>query len=161
MTKLMRSLRQILALAVAGWTLSAPAAIHSRHPAPVVDPTVPVPVITFDQMSFDFGKIPAGKTVMHVFKVTNTGTAPLRLEDVKPICGCTSVVVENQRDLKPGESTEILAAYTAEKDFTGQMRKTIMVVCNDPAHSKLTLRLAGDVLPPEGKREETAASAAH
>lgn len=123
------------------------AAVHSRYPAPVIDPSIPVPVVTFDQMSFDFGNIPAAQTVVHAFLVINTGQAPLQLEDVKAVRGCTSTRV-GQRILKPGGTTPIQAAYTPEKGFTGAMRKTIMVVCNDPAHPKLTLRLSGNVLPP-------------
>jgi hypothetical protein len=123
------------------------AAIHSRYPAPVVDPSVPAPVITFDQMFFDFGKIPAGQTVVHDFIVSNTGRAPLQLEKVDAVCGCTSTLV-GKRSLNPGESTKIIAVYTPEKGFTGAMQKTILVVCNDPAHPKLTLRFGGKVIPP-------------
>jgi hypothetical protein len=145
-TIVLRSVRRLFGVALLFGTLSASAAIHSRHPAPVVDPSVPVPTITFDQTSFNFGKIPAGQTVVHTFIVMNTGRAPLQLEEVKAVCGCTSTVV-GKRSLKPGETTEIQAAYTPEKGFTGAMRKTIMIVCNDPAHAKLTLRLSGTVLP--------------
>lgn len=136
------------AVALAG--LSAAAAIHSRFPPRKIDPNIPAPVITFDRMNFDFGKIPAGGTVTHDFLVTNTGRATLQLQDVKPVCGCTSTVV-GKRELKPGESTDILAAYTAEKGFSGPMRKTILIYCNDPAHPRLTLRMAGTVLAPEKK----------
>jgi hypothetical protein len=126
--------------------LDCPAAIHSRHPAPPVDPNVPVPVITFDQMSFDFGKIAAEKPVVHSFIVSNTGKATLHIEEVKAICGCTSTLV-GKKDLEVGETTEIQVAYTPEKGFSGAARKTIVVSSNDPARPKLTLRFAADVLP--------------
>jgi len=105
-----------------------------------------VPVITFDQMFFNFGKVRHGQTVVHGFKVTNTGTATLHLKEVKAICGCTSTVV-GKMDLAPGESTEIEAEFTPENDFSGGVRKSILVVSDAPAHSKLTLRFAADVLP--------------
>lgn len=140
-------LLRIAALALGvGAHQGSTAAVHSRHPAPVVDPSVPAPVIVFDRMFFDFGKIAAGQTVMHGFTVSNTGRAALRLEKVAAVCGCTSTLV-GKWDLNPGESTTIVAAYTPPKGFAGAMQKTILIVCNDPAHPKLTLRFGGNVLP--------------
>jgi hypothetical protein len=126
------------------------AAIHSLPGAGTgsIDPSIPAPVITFDDMNFNFGKIPAQKSVTHAYVVVNTGKATLHIEEIKAVCGCTSTVV-GKKDLEPGESTEIQAVYTPEKGFSGPARKTIMVMSNDPAHPRLTLRFAADVLPAE------------
>ncbi len=112
--------------------------------------SAPAPAITIDHKFFDFGKIRHDQTVSHGFEVSNTGKATLHIKEVKAICGCTSTVV-GKMDLAPGESTIIEAEFTPEKDFSGAVRKAILVVCDDPAHSKLTLRFAADVLPPSGK----------
>jgi hypothetical protein len=104
------------------------------------------PVITFDQKFFDFGKIPHDQTVVHRYKVSNTGNATLHIKAVHANCGCTSTVV-GKMDLEPGESTEIEAAFTPESAFSGAVRKTILVISDAPAHSELTLRFAADVLP--------------
>jgi hypothetical protein len=129
------------------------AAIHSRPGAGTgsIDPSVPAPVITFDDTFFNFGKIPAQKSVTHAFVVVNTGKATLHIDEVKAVCGCTSTVV-GKKDLEPGESTEIQTVYTPEKGFSGAARKTIMVMSNDPAHPKLTLRFAADVLPDDSAK---------
>ncbi len=124
-------------------------AAAAQTPAPAQAPTlVPprVPVITFDQKFFDFGKILHEQTVVHRYKVSNTGNATLHIKAVHANCGCTSTVV-GKMDLEPGESTEIEASFTPESDFSGAVRKTIMVVSDAPAHSTLTLRFAADVLP--------------
>lgn len=118
--------------------------VAAETPAPAA---TPAPVITFDQMFFNFGKVRHGQTVVHGFKVTNTGNATLHIKEVKAVCGCTSTVV-GKMDLTPGESTEIEAEFTPEDDFSGAVRKAIMVVSDAPAHPVLTLRFAAEVLPP-------------
>lgn len=148
LNSVVRSGHRAVALYALLMSLTCSAAVHSRYPAPPVDPNVPVPVISFDQMSFDFGRIAAEKAVAHTFIVVNTGKATLHIEDVKAICGCTSTLV-GKKDLEPGESTEIQATYTPEKGFSGLARKTIVVTSNDPAHSKLTLRISAAVAPSE------------
>ncbi len=123
---------------------NATAAIHSRFPPIKLDPNIPVPTITFDQTRYDFGQIATGQKVAHAFIVTNTGRALLRIEKPHASCGCTTATIGEQ-ELKPGESTQIVATYTAPERFTGAMRKSVLVISNDPIHGKLTLRLAGNV----------------
>jgi len=122
-------------------------AAHTHAP-PQPPASVPsaVPVITVDEMFFDFGEIQHGKTVAHGFKVSNTGQATLHIKEIHANCGCTSTLI-GKNDLEPGESTEIEAEFTPEKEFSGPVRKTILVVSDAPAHSKLILRFAADVLP--------------
>ena len=38
----------------------------------------------------DFGKIPQGKPVFYFFDIENTGTTPLKLDNVQASCGCTT-----------------------------------------------------------------------
>jgi hypothetical protein len=118
----------------------------AQTPAPIPTSAAassPVPVITFDQESFDFGKIELGKTIVHRFKVSNTGNATLHIKKVQASCGCTSTLV-GKMDLAPGENTEIEAAFTPES-ASGPVRKSIRVISDDPAHSKLTLHFRADV----------------
>src|SRR6188768_4185340 len=39
---------------------------------------------------YDFGKIPQGKPVTHIFEVTNTGKTALTITNVQASCGCTT-----------------------------------------------------------------------
>src|SRR5947209_15245475 len=97
--------------------IAVPAAVQSAPAAPAS----PVPQITFDQTSFDFGKIQFGQTVVHRFKVSNTGHANLHIKKVQAACGCTSTLI-GKMDLAPGEHTEIEAAFTPESGW-GPVRK--------------------------------------
>src|SRR5690349_5484799 len=50
----------------------------------------PLTTIALAESSFDFGNIKKGDKVEHVYEVTNTGTNPLVISEVKPGCGCTA-----------------------------------------------------------------------
>jgi hypothetical protein len=95
-------------IAAASFLFRAAAQMPAPASAAAVAPSL-APVITFDQNFFDFGKIKQKQTVIHGFKVSNTGNAPLHIKAVHANCGCTSTVV-GKMNLEPGESTEIEAA---------------------------------------------------
>jgi hypothetical protein len=49
----------------------------------------PLTTIAFSETDHNFGDIKKGEKVEHVYEVTNTGTNPLIISNVKPGCGCT------------------------------------------------------------------------
>ncbi len=48
------------------------------------DGTEPVPVIEFDQATYDFKQVSQGEIVKHDFRVFNRGEASLEIKKVKP-----------------------------------------------------------------------------
>ena len=83
--------------------------------------------LTVREMSFDFGKIPQGKPVTHVFIVANNGTEPLILENVQASCGCTTP--EWTKDPIPaGGTKEIKVGYNAAAE--GTFTKSISIFYN-------------------------------
>ena len=50
----------------------------------------PAEGLTLKETEFDFGKIPQGKPVTHIFEFTNTSGKPFALENVLASCGCTT-----------------------------------------------------------------------
>lgn len=89
--------------------------------APKTDP------LLVREMSYDFGKIPQGKPVTHVFVVSNTGSEPLILENVQASCGCTTP--EWSRDPIPtGGTKEIKVGYNAAAE--GVFSKSISIFYN-------------------------------
>ena len=104
------------------------------------------PKISFDATHFDFGRISPDKKVSHLYKVTNTGNAILSITNVRPACGCTSTVT-GQWSVKPGDSTEIEATFDP-KGQRGIVRKSIVVVSNDPQTPELTLTFDAEVVQP-------------
>jgi hypothetical protein len=104
------------------------------------------PKISFDATHFDFGRIGPDKKVSHHYKVTNAGNAILSITNVRPACGCTSTVT-GQWSVKPGESTDIEATFDP-KGQRGIVRKSIVVVSNDPAAPEMTLTFDAEVVQP-------------
>ena len=81
-------------------------------------------VLLLKQSSYDFGKIQQGRPVTHIFEVVNTGTEPIRLENVQATCGCTTP--EWNRDLiQPGASATIKVGYNSASE--GAFNKTVAV----------------------------------
>lgn len=69
-------------------------------------------VLELKETVFDFGKIPQGKPVYHIFEIVNTGSEPLKLDNVQASCGCTTP--EWSRDpIAPGATAEIKVGYNA------------------------------------------------
>jgi copper(I)-binding protein len=101
------------------------------------------PEVAIDQPAFDFGSIPQGKKVEHVFTIKNRGDAPLNIKSVRPSCGCTATSVTTSV-IPPGKSGGIKASYDST-NFSGAIQKTVAVDTNDPKVPTSTLILRGTV----------------
>jgi len=97
--------------------------------------------IKFDNTLHDFGKIPDGKNVSFKFKFTNTGKAPLLLQQPESSCDCTIPVV-SKAPVLPGKTNEILVTFKPEN--SGPFFRTITVKSN-ATNGKITLTIQGTV----------------
>jgi copper(I)-binding protein len=101
------------------------------------------PEIVIDQPSYDFGTIPQGKKVEHVFTLRNAGDAPLIINNVRPSCGCTAASVTTSV-IPPGKTGGIKSSFDSS-NFTGTVHKTIAVDTNASRSPVTTLNLKGTV----------------
>ena len=84
-------------------------------------------VLVLKHVSYDFGKIQQGRPVTHLFEVTNSGTEPLRIENVQASCGCTTP--EWSYDpVQPGGTTIIKVGYNAAAE--GPFQKSVTIQYN-------------------------------
>lgn len=104
----------------------------------------PQPAISFDAMHHNFGKISPDKKVGHKFKVFNKGNAVLNITGVNPSCGCT-YTAPAKWSLTPGESTEIEAIFNPT-GYRGPVRKSLVVISNDPKKPSETLTFEAEVI---------------
>jgi hypothetical protein len=95
---------------------------------PETKPEGPLPVIEFDTMDHDFGTVTEGQKVIHVYKVKNTGQAPLIIQNAAPSCGCT-VPDWTKAPIPVGESGFVKAEFDT-KGKPGMNNKTITVTAN-------------------------------
>lgn len=102
------------------------------------------PVIQFEKTHHDFGRISQERKVAAKYRVSNTGNAFLNITQVRPACGCTYTML-GKWSLGPGESTEIEAQFDP-KGMRGAVRKSILVVSDDPRNPSVTLTLEAEVV---------------
>ncbi len=107
--------------------------------ATVVPAATSGPKIQFAETLFDFGKISSGELAKHEFVFTNTGSATLEINDVRPGCGCTTAGTWDKK-VEPGK-TGIIPLQFNSTGFSGTVTKSATVTCNDPGQSNLVLQL--------------------
>lgn len=119
-------------------TISSPVATAQSSDTLANDASKPVPEsITLKETEFDFGKIPQGKPVTHVFEFKNIGTTPLSLDNVQASCGCTTPVW-NKDTLAPGASSKITVGYNAQNE--GSFTKPVTITYNGDQSTQIIIK---------------------
>jgi len=96
--------------------------------------------LTLRESEFDFGKIPQGKPVTHVFEFTNTGDKSFALDNVQASCGCTTPEW-NKETIAPGATASIKVGYNAVTE--GPFNKTVSITYNGTETKQIIIK--GDV----------------
>lgn len=117
---------------------------------PVADST---DILRLREAEHDFASIPQGKPVYYSFNIVNTGTTPLKLDDVHASCGCTTP--EWSRDaIAPGATQVIRVGYNAMAE--GYFEKFITITYQ--TNKTKQLKIKGTVWKaPEGSAPVNAA----
>ncbi len=80
---------------------------------------------------WDFGYIPQGGSVSHIFQVKNIGEDTLIIVRVRPGCACTMVPLSKDR-LAPNEIADLEVIFNSEKIRKGRTSKSIQIISTDP-----------------------------
>ncbi|MEO8821698.1 MAG: DUF1573 domain-containing protein [Ginsengibacter sp.] len=96
--------------------------------------------LSLQETEFDFGKIPQGKPVTHIFKFSNNGTMPFALQNVQTSCGCTTPEW-NKDTVAIGQTAEIKVGYNAAND--GPFNKPVTITYNGTQIKQIIIK--GDV----------------
>jgi hypothetical protein len=99
--------------------------------------TTPPEVVSLKETEYDFGKIPQGKPVTHIFAFTNTGSTPLKLDNVQASCGCTTPEWSKD-EVAPGATAKITVGYNAAAD--GPFTKYITITYNGTQNKQVTIK---------------------
>lgn len=86
-----------------------------------------------------FNSKPQDKEVVAKYKFTNSGSKPIKIQNVRTSCGCTTAAL-SKTDYAPGESGEIEAKFTFS-GRTGQQEKAITVDTTDNPQQPTVLKL--------------------
>lgn len=88
------------------------------------------PVISFDKREWDWGSFSEDNPIQKcVFTFTNTGDAPLVINQAVASCGCT-VPKFTKTPVRPGETGTINVTYSGKGKVPGHFRKSITVHSN-------------------------------
>ena len=88
--------------------------------------------------SYNFGKIPQGKPVIHIFEIQNIGKSSLKLDNVQASCGCTTPEWEKNKEISSGQKSTIKVGYNAASE--GPFTKTITITYNETQNKIITIK---------------------
>lgn len=91
---------------------------------PTLLPARPKVVAWLTEQRHDFGELPAGKPVTHIFRFKNTSPDTILLQTVRTTCGCTAVRYPETR-IAPGGTGDLTVEYDAAQ--SGRFQKKIRV----------------------------------
>ena len=94
--------------------------------------------------SHDFGEIPEGQAVEHVFILNNIGKTPLEIKSITPDCNCAKVRLSANR-IKPGKQAEIIVTFDSQGQG-GSFTKLVIIETNDPIEPIKMIKIKGTVI---------------
>jgi Protein of unknown function (DUF1573) len=103
---------------------------------------VPADVLQIQDNVHNFGKIPQGRPATCTFEIVNTGSVPLKLDNVQASCGCTTPVWSRD-PIEAGGVGRIVVGYNAYAQ--GPFTKTVTIIYNTNRTKLLTI--SGEVYP--------------
>lgn len=102
-----------------------------------------LPVITFEESKYAFGKIKEGDFAEYSFKFKNTGEGDLLIASANASCGCT-VPDYPKGIIKPGEEGFVKVKFDS-KGKVGVFEKTVNLTCNTEIRETV-LTISGEVI---------------
>jgi len=85
--------------------------------------------VEFNKMVHDFGDVKPEVENKTTFRLKNTGTKPLIVENVQASCGCTTPK-KPEKPILPGQSDEIQVSFKSNPGQTGVQNKSVTVTTN-------------------------------
>jgi hypothetical protein len=111
--------------------------------AAIVSAQVMGPKMSISEPIHDFGDIIEGETVVHNYKVINSGGDLLVINSVRASCGCTAAIPE-KKELEPGEATEIEVKFNTQ-GRRGHQKKYVYLFSNDAENPEYRLTFTAHI----------------
>lgn len=137
MTKIFSLLAGIL-LTVAASAQITPAPVPPVNGSAVKSVVPDENLLILKESEYDFGKIPQGKPVTHVFAFENKSKDTLKISNVVASCGCTTPEWEKDKPVASGTGGKITVGYNAAAE--GPFNKQITITYNDGQVRLMTIK---------------------
>jgi Protein of unknown function (DUF1573) len=128
----------IAVLFLVAFAFSANAQVVSTDQVPPKTSAGAEEVLGMQETTFDFGKIPQGKPVTHIFDVVNNGKDSLKISNIQASCGCTTPEWEREKVQAAGGKTRITVGYNAAAE--GPFSKFITITYNGTQTKQITIK---------------------
>ena len=89
----------------------APVTASVAQTAPVAQTDI-TKVLEFKESTHDFGKIVMGKPVEFDVTFKNISSEPVKIENVKVGCGCTTPKYDKEKAIAPGETSKVTLGFS-------------------------------------------------
>ncbi len=103
------------------------------------------PIMTLESMVVDYGTIVQNADPLRILKFTNTGDAPLVIQNARGSCGCT-VPTWPKKPIMPGETSELEIRYATNR--VGHFSKTVTLTTNEMDGEPHVVKVTGMVNKP-------------
>ncbi len=103
------------------------------------------PELFIEQAEFDFGALPSGSMVSHIFVLENRGNETLKIRDIKTSCGCTTP--DEKVMAIPAGKQKKLKVEMDLKGRSGPQTQFVTLTSNDPEQRSYNLKLFGEAIP--------------
>lgn len=111
------------------------------------------PKVVVRDNDFDFGYTPEGLSAIHRFWVVNEGDQPLKINKVRPSCGCTTVPL-TKNVLAPKDSVAMDLKFDTKR-FHGKVSKSATIEDADTTQHDEKLRFTATINDFQGWVEPT------
>ena len=119
-----------------------------RKDAPAIEGGSPIaedaPVLWIEDPVFDWGKAYQGEQLEHTFVIENRGKAPLDIDAIRPVCGCTFARdADRKKGIQPGEKSSI-TLHVDTTTLSGPSKKDTEIISNAAGDNRLWMQ--GEVI---------------
>ncbi len=98
-----------------------------------------LPILTWNEVVYDFGTIFEGDVVTKDFSFTNTGTAPLLILKATSTCGCT-IPEWPKTPIAPDSTSSIKVKFNSLHKAGAQSKEVTIFANTFPNSSKITIK---------------------
>lgn len=102
-------------------------------------------VLEFKEEDHDFGKIPYAKPVEFDVMIKNISQEPVKIDNVKVGCGCTTPQYEQGKSYARGENFKVTLGFTGYAD--GPFEKTVDIFFNNGLSKRIKFHGVGYKVP--------------